>query len=125
MTVLPTNNQVPIENVIVAESGDDSDDEWNYIKVNKDGATSEKSNENLNVDAESVVSNSDKDNDEKPVIDDTAPTPNTPSTGEPDIVEQLVTKEIDTSEARPVHETKDHHFENEVHEDFEQKVSLL
>lgn len=34
--MLPTNNSVPIENVVVAESGDDSDDGWNYIKVNKD-----------------------------------------------------------------------------------------
>lgn len=34
--MLPTNNSVPIENVVVAESGDDSDDGWDYIKVNKD-----------------------------------------------------------------------------------------
>lgn len=34
--MLPTNNSVPIENVVVAESGDDSEDEWNYIKVDKE-----------------------------------------------------------------------------------------
>lgn len=36
ITVLPTNNSVPIENVVVAESGDDSEDEWDYIKVDKE-----------------------------------------------------------------------------------------
>lgn len=36
--MLPTNNSVPIESVVVAESGDDSDDGWDYIKVNKDKA---------------------------------------------------------------------------------------
>lgn len=35
-TVLPINNSVPIENVVVAESGDDSEDEWDYIKGDKD-----------------------------------------------------------------------------------------
>lgn len=34
--MLPTNNSVPIENVVVAESGDDSDDDWDYIHVKKD-----------------------------------------------------------------------------------------
>lgn len=34
--MLPTNNSVPIENVVVNESGDDSEDEWNYIKVDKE-----------------------------------------------------------------------------------------
>lgn len=37
-SVLPTNNQVTVENVVVVESGDDSDDEWDYIQVNKDKA---------------------------------------------------------------------------------------
>lgn len=36
IAVLPTNNSVPIENVVVNESGDDSEDEWNYIKVDKE-----------------------------------------------------------------------------------------
>lgn len=36
LSVLPTNNSVPIENVVVAESGDDSEDEWDYIKVDKE-----------------------------------------------------------------------------------------
>lgn len=33
--MLPINNSVPIENVVVAESGDDSEDEWDYIKGDK------------------------------------------------------------------------------------------
>lgn len=36
IAVLPTNNSVPIENVVVADSGDDSEDEWDYIKVDKE-----------------------------------------------------------------------------------------
>lgn len=35
ITVLPTNNSVPIENVVVNESGDDSEDEWDYFKGDK------------------------------------------------------------------------------------------
>lgn len=40
--MLPTNNSVPIENVVVAESGDDSEDEWDYIKVDKEKTEQER-----------------------------------------------------------------------------------
>lgn len=53
-----------MENVVVAESGDDSDDEWNYIQVNKNG---EEDTEN-NKSTEDIVS----------------PSPPTASIGEPD-----------------------------------------
>lgn len=43
--VLPTNNPVAVENVLVDESGDDSEDEWDYVKVNKEKAEQERNTE--------------------------------------------------------------------------------
>lgn len=87
-TVLPTNDQVPIENVVVAESGDDSDDEWNYIQVSK----SQKDTEEPHNDAEKEIEHEAADEEEeedkenyKPVDDITSPTPPTASIGEVDI----------------------------------------
>lgn len=55
-----------MENVVVAESGEDSDDEWNYIKVNKNGEEK---------DTEIKAS-------EDPI---TSPSPPTASIGEPEL----------------------------------------
>lgn len=63
--MLPTNDLL-VENVVVAESGEDSEDEWNYIKVNKNG--DEESGANKSTED---IANS--------------PTPPTASIGEPDI----------------------------------------
>ena len=106
-TVLPTNSSVPIENVVVAESGDDSEDEWNYIKV----ADKEKPDQEreLPVELESehdekeslkeVVAADNDDDQEAAVIaaasaavqEDafiTSPTPPTASLGETDFINQ-------------------------------------
>lgn len=78
--MLPTNSSVPIENVVVAESGDDSDDEWNYIKVDK-----EKPDQELDTPIEL-----DSDKEVKPAADEdiTSPTPPTTSLGEIDFINQ-------------------------------------
>lgn len=86
--VLPTNDQVPIENVIVAESGDDSDDEWNYIKVDKSTTKSDK--------ASPEPERIEEAEDSKPVLEDSVEdtaTPPTASIGEPDIIASQVLEE--------------------------------
>lgn len=76
---MPTNDQVPIENVIVAESGDDSEDEWNYIKVDKNATTSDKATPEPQRDEEAEASG-------KPVQEDSITSSTTPtaSIGEPE-----------------------------------------
>lgn len=89
--VLPTNDQVPIENIIVAESGDDSDDEWNYIKVDKNTTKSDKASPEPERIEEAELS--------KPVlissVEDTA-TPPTASIGEPDFLGSQVVEDTYT-----------------------------
>lgn len=83
--VLPTNDQVPIENIIVAESGDDSEDEWNYIKVDQNTTKSDKATPEPERIEEAEVS--------KPVLEDSVEdtvTPPTASIGEPDIIASQV-----------------------------------
>lgn len=107
--VLPTNSSVPIENVVVAESGDDSDDEWDYIK----GADNQKADQEretpvkleteqsdkeslkeANIDAAATAAVADDDNEaaaagtieEDAII--TSPTPPTAPLGEPDFINQ-------------------------------------
>lgn len=77
---MPTNDQVSIENVIVVESGDDSEDEWNYIKVDKNVTKSDKELPEQERDEEIEIC--------KPVLEDsiTSSTPPTASIGEPDII---------------------------------------
>lgn len=77
-SVLPSNDQVAIESVIVAESGDDSDDEWNYIKVDENATKSDKTSPEPERDEETEVS--------KPVLEDSirSSTPPTASIGEPE-----------------------------------------
>lgn len=90
--VLPTNDQVPIENVIVAESGDDSDDEWNYIKVDKSTTKSDK--------ASPEPERIEEAEDSKPVLEDSVEdtaTPPTASIGEPDIIASQVLEDTDVS----------------------------
>lgn len=81
--MLPTNNSVPIENVVVADSGDESEDEWNYIKVDK---------EKLEQDRETPVEldiEHDKEHSKQAADEDiTSPTPPTASLGETDFINQ-------------------------------------
>lgn len=84
--MLPTNNSVPIENVVVAESGEDSDDEWNYIKVDKEKQSEHERETPVELDSEN-----DKDHPKASAEEDaflTSPTPPTASIGESDFVNQ-------------------------------------
>lgn len=90
--VLSTNNSVHIENVVVAESGDDSDDEWNYIHVNK-----EKSEENrqtpvaLEIEDEKILkpaAGAEEVEEDVEVAIITSPTPPTASLGEAEFTNQ-------------------------------------
>lgn len=63
----------------MAESGDDSDDEWNYIKVDKDNKSVEGE-----ADREADRSDAERDNCNQLGLDSTA-SATTPSVGEPDI----------------------------------------
>lgn len=90
-TVLPTNNSVPIENVVVAESGEDSDDEWNYIKVDKEKQSEQEAKAPVNLDGvqpEKEAASSEQHQDEAVEEDITSPTPPTASIGETDFVHQ-------------------------------------
>lgn len=83
--MLPSNNSVPVENVVVAESGDDSDDEWNYIKVDKD-----KLNQKLETPV-GLGSDLEKEALKQAIDEDaviTSPTPPTASLGETDLINQ-------------------------------------
>lgn len=84
---MPTNDQVPIENVVVAESGDDSDDEWNYIKVNK-GQTKEEQGDEQKVTAENGEENKEY---SKLVLEEfvASPIPLPAFIPEPDLIYQL------------------------------------
>lgn len=87
--MLPTNNSVPIENVVVAESGDDSDgdDGWNYIHGEKE----KQSGQERDTPVELIDSENEKDH-SKPAIEVdsilTSPTPPTASIGETEFVNQ-------------------------------------
>lgn len=97
-TVLPTNNSVPIENVVVAESGDDSEDEWNYIKVadkeekpdqEREKSVEFKSEQDEKKNLEEVAAAYNDDDEEAAVQEDiTSPTPPTASLGEKDFINQ-------------------------------------
>lgn len=103
-TVLPTNSSVPIENVVVAESGDDSEDEWNYIagkeKPDQERETPvELESEHDEKESLKEVGAADNDDQEAAVIaaasaavpEDaiiTSPTPPTASLGETDFINQ-------------------------------------
>lgn len=78
--MLPTNNSVPIENVVVAESGDDSDDEWNYIKVNSDKKSEQERETPVELDTEHDKDHSIPAAEEDAIL--TSPTPPTASLGE-------------------------------------------
>lgn len=78
--VLPTNNSVPIQNVVV-ESGDDSDDEWDYVKVNKEEKSKAEQHREF-VEHEQQASEKQFNEDEI-----TSPTPPTASLGEADFIE--------------------------------------
>lgn len=43
----PTEDSIQPENVIVPESGEDSEDEWNYIKVNQNANENETQERNI------------------------------------------------------------------------------
>lgn len=96
ISVSPTNNQIQVESVIVAESGEDSDDEWNYIKVDKD----DKSVEGSEADREADRSDAERDNCNQLGLDSTA-SATTPSVGEPDIEAHI---EDFPSEQQPIEE---------------------
>lgn len=89
LSVLPTNDQVPIENVVVAESGDDSDDEWNYIQVSKNQEDIEKARKDAEKEIQDEAADEEEEEEDKenykPVEDITSPTPPTASIGEVDI----------------------------------------
>lgn len=99
--VLPTNDQVPVENVIVAESGEDSDDEWNYIKVDKNDTKSDKATPEPEPEPEPEYEQLEI----KPIQEDSiqSATPPTASIGEPDIVlsHEAVHTEVSSSSAHP------------------------
>lgn len=87
--VLPTNNQVPIENVVVAESGDESEDEWNYIKVDKEKPEQDNKSEDRETPNIELESEHDKEQSKQAAEEDiTSPTPPTASLGETDFVNQ-------------------------------------
>lgn len=95
--MLPTNNSVPIENVVVAESGDDSEDEWNYIKVENKEKPDQERETPVEADSEHDDKESLKEADIAAKIaagfveDDaiiTSPTPPTASLGETDFFNQ-------------------------------------
>lgn len=77
--MLPTNNSVPIENVVVNESGDDSEDEWNYIKVDKENP--EQDHEN----SVKLQSEQEKDHLKEDIA---SPTPPTATFSETEFIEQ-------------------------------------
>lgn len=85
--MLPTNSSVPIENVVVAESGDDSEDEWNYIKVDKEKQSEQERETSVELDDSDL----DKNHSKQAVDEDallTSPTPPTAPLGETDFVNQ-------------------------------------
>lgn len=86
--MLPTNNQVPIENVVVAESGDDSEDEWNYIKVDKEKPEQEKTEDRETPNVELESEHDIEPSKEVAEGDITSPTPPTASLGETDFINQ-------------------------------------
>ncbi|XP_031630592.1 uncharacterized protein LOC116345413 [Contarinia nasturtii] len=88
--VLPTNNSVPIENVVVAESGEDSDDEWNYIKVDKEKQPEQENKTPIELEIEQPeeAASSEQHQEEAVEEDITSPTPPTASIGETDFVNQ-------------------------------------
>lgn len=82
--MLPTNNSVPIENVVVvAESGDESEDEWNYFKGDKEKPEQDRETP-VQLDTEHDKEHS------KPAAEEdiTSPTPPTVSLGETDFINQ-------------------------------------
>lgn len=84
-TVLPTNDHL-VENVVVPESGEESEDEWNYIKVNKNGEEEPDTNKSTE-----DIANS--------------PTLPTASIGEPDI--DLITAEQSHAVAQAIAEPQE------------------
>lgn len=78
--MLPTNNSVPIENVVVNESGDDSEDEWDYIKVDK-----EKPEQSDRETFATLQSEQEKDNLKEDI---TSPTPPTATFNETEFINQ-------------------------------------
>lgn len=86
--MLPTNNQVPNENVL-GESGDESEDEWKFIKGDKEKPEQkEQEDDNRETPVEFEIEH-DKDHLKQAAEEDiTSPTPPTASLGETDFINQ-------------------------------------
>lgn len=89
VAVLSTNNSVHIEHVTVGESGDDSDDEWNYIQVTKEKPEEEHQTPvELEIEGEKIAKPAAGavEIEEEAII--TSPTPPTASLGEAEFTNQ-------------------------------------
>lgn len=86
--MLPINNSVPIENVVVAESGDDSEDEWDYIKGDKEKHLQQDIQPLADVDHDSdLLLEKDQQHIDEHESFVTSPTPPTASLGAADFIE--------------------------------------